>query len=135
LGASTHEITKCETRGGESEPLNPGTGGPLDQNSVEISYTGSSGVRRLEGATFDRRSHEVPRDEARENTWYIHQVGPAWTRVAWEGVNIMLTSRISEVHEAGARRIDAPTREVARCETYEKEVKPSLTFVSQRFMR
>jgi hypothetical protein len=78
LGASTHEVAKCETRGGESEPLNPGTGGPLDQNSMEISYTGSSGVRRLEGATFDRRSHEVPRAEARENTWYIHQVGPAW---------------------------------------------------------
>jgi hypothetical protein len=61
LGASTHEVVKCETQGGESEPLNPGMGGPLDQNSEEISYTRSSGVRRLEGATFDRRSREVPR--------------------------------------------------------------------------
>jgi hypothetical protein len=36
---------------------------------------------------------------------------------------------VSEVREVGARRLDAPTREVARCEKCEKEVKPSLTFV------
>jgi hypothetical protein len=72
LGASTHEVAKCEMQGGESEPLNPGTGGPLDQNSMEILYTRILEVRRLEGATFDRRSQEVLRVEARENTWYIH---------------------------------------------------------------
>jgi hypothetical protein len=77
-------------------------GGPLDQNSMEILYTGSSGVQRLEGATFYSRSHEVLRDAARENTWYIHQVGPAWTCVTWEGANILLTSCISKVHEVGA---------------------------------
>jgi hypothetical protein len=52
-------------------------GGPLDQNSVEISYIGSLGVRRLEGTTFDRRSHKVPRDEACEKMWHLHQKGPA----------------------------------------------------------
>jgi hypothetical protein len=57
------------------EPLDPGTGGLLDQNSVVISYIRSSGVQRLEGVTFDHRSHEVPREEACENTWHIHQVG------------------------------------------------------------
>jgi hypothetical protein len=103
LGASTHEVAKCETRGGESEPLNPGTGGSLDQNSVEISYTGSLRVQRFEGATFDRRSHKVLRAEARENTWHIHQLGPAW-----------------------------PTGGHA---SPEKEVKPSLTFTSQKFAR
>jgi hypothetical protein len=73
------QLTKSRSakwRGEKSEPLDPGTGGPLDQNSVVISYIGSSGVQRLEGVTFDYRSHKVPRAEARENTWHIHQVGP-----------------------------------------------------------
>jgi hypothetical protein len=52
-------------------------GGPLDQNSMVILYIESLGVRRLEGVTFDRRSRKVPRAEAHENTWHIHQVGPA----------------------------------------------------------
>jgi hypothetical protein len=52
-------------------------GGPLDQNSVVISYFRSSGVRRLEGVTFDHRSHEVSRAKDHENMCHIHQVGPA----------------------------------------------------------
>jgi hypothetical protein len=76
LGAPTPEVTKCEIARIKSEPLDPGTGGTLDQNSVEISYIENSWVRRLEGVTFDCRSHEVLRAEARENTWHIHQVGP-----------------------------------------------------------
>jgi hypothetical protein len=61
------------------------------------------------------------------------RVADRWTRVAWEGVNILLTFRVSEVHEIGARRLEAPTREVASCEKYEKEVKPLLTFASRDF--
>jgi hypothetical protein len=70
------KLRSVKWRGEKYELLDPGTGGPLDQNSMVISYFGSSGVRRLEGVTFDRRSCEVPRAEARENTWCIHQVGP-----------------------------------------------------------
>jgi hypothetical protein len=70
----------------------------------------------------------------------VHPLGGAlvvdgWTCVAWEGVKILLTSRVLEVREVGARRLDAPTREVARCENRKKEFKPLLTFMSQRFVR
>jgi hypothetical protein len=110
----------------KSEPLDPGTGGPLDQNSVVISYIRSSGVRRLEGVTFDRRSREVPRVEARENTWHIHQVGLARLTgghaLPQKGVNTLLTSRVSEIREIRARRLNAPTREVVSCEKCKEEV-------------
>jgi hypothetical protein len=62
------KLRSAKWRGEKSEPLDPRTGGPLDQNSVAISYIGSSRVRRLEGVTFNRRSHEVPRAEARVRT-------------------------------------------------------------------
>jgi hypothetical protein len=74
------QLTKSRSakwQGEKFEPLDPGMRGLLDQNSVEISYIGSSGVRRLEGVTFDHKIREVPRAEARENTWRIHKVGPA----------------------------------------------------------
>jgi hypothetical protein len=60
---------------------------------IGISYIGNSGVRRLEGVTFDRRSCEVPRAEAHENTWHIHQVGThvvdRRTHVAWRKESIL----------------------------------------------
>jgi hypothetical protein len=45
-----------------------------------------------------------------------------------KGSQTIADFRVSEVREVGARRLDAPTHEVARCEKCEKEVKPSLTF-------
>jgi hypothetical protein len=45
-----------------------------------------------------------------------------WARVARKGVNTLLTSRVSGIREIGARRLNAPTREVASCEKCEEEV-------------
>jgi hypothetical protein len=36
-----------------------------------------------------------------------------WTLVAWEGVNILLTYRVSWIREGGAGGLNTPTREVA----------------------
>jgi hypothetical protein len=69
-----------------------------DRSGEQPITVGSCRVaRRLGlGGSSTRRSWvlKLPRAEARENTWHIHQVGPVvadgWTRVAWEGVNILL---------------------------------------------
>jgi hypothetical protein len=39
-----------------------------------------------------------------------------WTHVAWEGVNPLLTYRVSGIRKGGARGLNTPTREVASCE-------------------
>jgi hypothetical protein len=74
------QLTKsrsAKSRGEKSEPLDPGTGGPLDQGL--IARIAHSEVRRLRGPLLDIRSHEVPRAEAQvRNTWQNHKVGPAW---------------------------------------------------------
>ena len=56
-------------------------------------------------------------------------------REVQEGCQTITDFCILKVHEIGARRLDTPTHEVASCKKCKKEVKPSLTFVSQRFMR
>jgi hypothetical protein len=118
LGDSTHEVVKCETRGGESEPLNPGTGGLLDQN-----LRGDIVYREFEGSRGRSMKARRPNSQGGER------------QEVQKGSQTIADFCVSKVHEVGARRLDAPTREVARCEKCEKEVKPSLTFTSRRFAR
>jgi hypothetical protein len=62
------------------------------------------------------------------DTWKKHKVGPHdWqvnTRRLEEGVNTLLTSRISGIREVRARELDNETREVASCKKCEGKVKP-----------
>jgi hypothetical protein len=126
LGASTHEVAKCReprfvrTRG-TSIRWGP-RGRRVDthrlgrsQHSVDFSRLGGSRDRSTKARRPNSRGGEM--------------------REVRKGSQTIANFHISEVREVGARRLDAPTREVARCEKCEKEVKPSLTFASRRFAR
>jgi hypothetical protein len=58
-------------------------GQPLDPENRRTVGSGTPspiahlGVQRLRGVTFDIRSREVSRAEARVETWQNHKVGPA----------------------------------------------------------
>jgi hypothetical protein len=60
---------------------------------------------------------------------------PTKLREVRKGSQTITDFRVSEVREIGARRLDAPTREISSCEKCEKEFKLSLTFASRRFAR
>jgi hypothetical protein len=60
--SQSHEIMRSE----DSHWIQV-TGGPLDQEPHRLSHI--QGVWRLRGVTFNIRSHEVPRVEARVDTW------------------------------------------------------------------
>jgi hypothetical protein len=72
LGAPSREVAK--SRGARTTVGSRVMGGPLDQEPHRLSH---SGVQRLKEVIFDFRSSEVPRAEAREDTWQNHKVGPA----------------------------------------------------------
>jgi hypothetical protein len=102
-------------------------GEPLDQNLRGYRV---SGVQGLKVFLFDCRSREVPSvedsckhvahtlggdrvvDRGHNNKRPEKGVsGDRWrTHVTWEGVNPLLTYRISRIRKGGARGLNTPTR-------------------------
>jgi hypothetical protein len=93
------------------------------RNPIAFRVFGGSEVER---SYFRLQSREVPRAEARRDTWQNHKVGPGSrpvdTRHTFGGVNTPLTSRVSGTREIRERKFEPSTREVASSENERRKV-------------
>jgi hypothetical protein len=127
VGCSKSRVAK--SRGEKDSRWIQVKGGPLDQNL--IARIVHSEVRRLRGPRLDIRSREVPRAEARvwtrgRTTRWGPRDRQVDTRHLEEGVNTLLTSRVSGIREIRARELDIETCEVASSENARGEKSTSL---------
>jgi hypothetical protein len=122
----------ARSREGDPDHWIQATGEPLDQNLHVVSRIRGSGLKEF---LFDCRSREVSSIEGScehvshplggdhvVDRWHnnkhqrkVEACDRWWTHIAWEGVNPLLTFRISGIRKGGARGFNTPTHEVTSC--------------------